>query len=106
MKRMRANKGLKMQDLLYSEWLVLKALQDKTMTLSELNQSTGLDKGLLIEVLSTLIKMKRVHATRGIFRAKIKIDDPPRFNNFGKSMVKMINETYRISLKDWELTSA
>lgn len=95
-----------MQDLLYSEWLVLKALQDKTMTLGELNQSTGLDKGLLIEVLSALIKMKRVHATRGIFRAKLKVDNQPRFNQFGKSMVKLINETYRISLTDWEPTSA
>lgn len=95
-----------MQDLLYSEWLILKALQDKTMTLSELNQCTGLDKGLLIEVLSALIRMKRVHAARGIFRAKIKVGDQPGFKIFGKSMVKMINETYRISLKDLELTSA
>tara|TARA_R110000868_G_scaffold153644_4_gene379138 strand:+ start:1450 stop:1737 length:288 start_codon:yes stop_codon:yes gene_type:complete len=95
-----------MQDLLYSEWLVLNSLQGKTMTLHELHQSTGLDRGLLSQVISTLIKLQRVHAARGIFRAKMKVGENPRYNIWGDSMVKMINETYRTSLKDSVLTSA
>lgn len=95
-----------MNELLYSEWLVLKSLQDKTMTLNELYQETGLDKGLLVGVIQNLIKMKRVYAARGIFRANMKVGENPRHQNWGNSLVRMINHTYRISLKDSLPTSA
>lgn len=95
-----------MVELLYSEWLVLKSLQNKTMTLQELHLSTGLDRGLLSNVICNLIKMRKVHAARGIFRACQKVGENPRYKTWGDSMVKMINETYRTSLKDSVPTSA
>ena len=95
-----------MNDLLYSEWLVLKNLQDKTMTLQELHQSTTLDKGLLIQVLSSLIKMNRVHAARGIFRARVKVSEDNRQDHWGQTLVQMINESYRASIKDLIPTTA
>jgi len=95
-----------MNDLLYSEWLVLKNLQDKTMTLAELHAATGLDKGLLSGVLCNLIKMNRVHAARGIFRARVKVGENNREERWGHSLVQMINESYRASIKDSIPTSA
>ncbi len=84
-----------MNELLYSEWLVLKTLEEKTMTLQELNLSTGLDKGLLSKVISNLIKMQKVSAARGIFRTCTKVDCYKGYQNWGHSLVQMINETYR-----------
>ncbi|MBH48887.1 MAG: hypothetical protein CME71_12035 [Halobacteriovorax sp.] len=95
-----------MNELLYSEWVVLKALQDKTMTLQELHFQTGLDRGLLSSVITHLVKLNYAHASRGIFRARIKVGENPRYNIWGESMITMINETYRASLKDSVLTSA
>lgn len=95
-----------MNELLYSEWVVLRALQDKTMTLQELHLQTKLDRGLLSSVISNLVKLNYAHAGRGIFRAKVKVGENPRYNIWGDSMVKMINETYRTSLRDSVLTSA
>lgn len=76
------------------------------MTLQELNQLTGLDKGLLSQVVSNLIKMQKIHAARGIFRARVLVEEHPRFQSWGGTMVQMINETYRTSLKDSVPTSA
>lgn len=95
-----------MKQLLYSEWLVLKELQSKTMTLPELYLKTGLDKSLLAQVISNLIKMQQIHATRGIFRARVKITENKSYQSLGKPMIMMINETYRASLKGSVSTSA
>lgn len=84
-----------MNELLYSEWLVLKTLEKKTMTLQELYLDTGLDKGLLSKVVTNLIKMGKVSAARGIFRACEKVDLYKGYQNWGHSLVQMINETYR-----------
>lgn len=95
-----------MKQLLYSEWLVLTALKNQTMTLEELFAATKLDKGLLVEVISNLIKMKKVSAARGIFRASAELKSDNRFNHFNNSFVKVLNETYQASLKDSIPTSA